>query len=243
MSNQAIWQSSNSAKPDAEALLALLQVSDSAFPAGTFAHSFGLEQLAREGYVKTPAEVEAFVSTVLWQSVATADAPAASAATVASGHKDIEALLTADRAYLRLKAAAELRTAALITGRRLLAETAVHVEDSFLFEYGQAVLADANLGAYPVAFGAVCSALGVRAQDAVAGLLLGAANAMLQAAMRLLPYSHRDAQAALHRLRPQMAAAATEIDQRPPAALASFHPLQEIASMRHVRADARLFMS
>jgi urease accessory protein UreF len=56
--------------------------------------------------------------------------------------------------------------------------------------------------------------------------------------MRLGRISHRDAQAVLHRLRPLIAE--LDLSQRP---LRAYHPLQEIASMRHERAEARLFAS
>jgi urease accessory protein UreF len=72
--------------------------------------------------------------------------------------------------------------------------------------------------------------------------MLGAVNAILQAAMRLMPFSHRDAQGALHRLRPAIASLSEDVIERP-RLLAAFHPLQEIASMRHAAAEARLFMS
>jgi urease accessory protein UreF len=69
-------------------------------------------------------------------------------------------------------------------------------------------------------------------------LLISTANGLLQAAMRLGRISHRDAQAILHRLRPGIA----NIDLSD-GVLHAYHPLQEIASMRHQRAEARLFAS
>lgn len=226
-----------------DSLLALLQLSDSAFPSGSFTHSYGLEQAAREGLVRSPEEVEAFVASVLRQSAAPSDAAASYRASIAASQADLDAVLALDRAYLRLKAASELRAAALMTGRRLLAETATHTAAPVLQGYAEAVRLDSSLGAHPVAFGVVCSVLGVPARDVPAALLFSSANAMLQAAMRLLPFSHRDAQAALHRLRPEIAALTAQVFQHPSALLASFHPLQEIASMRHAAAEARLFRS
>jgi urease accessory protein UreF len=62
--------------------------------------------------------------------------------------------------------------------------------------------------------------------------------------MRLGRISHRDAQGILHRVRPLALELSAEIaaggDSR---RLRAFHPLQEIASMRHERAEARLFAS
>ncbi len=44
-----------------EALASLLQFADSLFPAGGYAHSFGLETYVQEGTVRGGAEVSAFV--------------------------------------------------------------------------------------------------------------------------------------------------------------------------------------
>ena len=58
------WRRSTSSSDDAPrsrhaALLALLQISDSLFPSGGFAHSYGLEQLVREGIVRDAGGLEA----------------------------------------------------------------------------------------------------------------------------------------------------------------------------------------
>ena len=228
--------------PDrATALLALLQLNDSLFPSGAFTHSYGLEQLAREGIVRTPADVERFVAATLAGSLATADAVTALRAFIAARENDLEAVIAADRALLRTKLAAELRAAALSVGRRLLAETSAHVEAPLLTAYEARVRADRELGVHAAVFGAVCSSLGVEAEDVVPACLLGTATALLQASMRLLPVSHRDVQSILHRLRPRIAALAqSTVTTSPPR---SFAPLQDVASMRHARAEARLFSS
>ena len=46
-------------------LVALLQLADSSFPIGAFAHSYGLEQLARDGMVEDAASLEAFVGSIV----------------------------------------------------------------------------------------------------------------------------------------------------------------------------------
>ncbi len=77
----------------------------------------------------------------------------------------------------------------------------------------------------------------------VAGLLFSTANTLFQAAMRLMPVSHRDTQAALHAIRADvvdLARWSVERLREPPS---SFHPLQELASMRHERAAVRFFTS
>jgi urease accessory protein len=221
------------------------------FPSGAFAHSYGLEQLAREGVVRRPEELQRFVESVLRRSLAPCDAVAALRAYEAALAHDLASVVEADRALVRTKAASELRAASLASGRRLLDEVALHVDAPFLHEYAALVKADplrasgrAGLGSQPVAFGVVCAALGVPdGESVVAALLLVSATALLQASMRLLPISHRDVQATLHHLRPVIAELASSCVAGGPRPLRSFQPLQEVASMRHVAASARLFAS
>ena len=225
-------------------LLALLQIADSAFPSGGFAHSYGLEQALRQGLVQDVAGLEAFVTSVLTQSVATCEARATYAAARAARDGDIERIVAIDRALLRTRAASELRAAGLQTGRRLVEEASLGAGEPALQGYAEAVAADQTLGCYPVAFGVVNAALGAEPDEIPAALMLSSANALLQAAMRLGRISHRDAQAILHRLRPLIVelSEAVVADGTSPT-LRAFHPLQEIASMRHERAEARLFAS
>ncbi|KAL1478248.1 hypothetical protein MTO96_016432 [Rhipicephalus appendiculatus] len=47
--------------PDTNSLLNLLQISDSAFPTGSFAHSAGLEAAYQRGFLTTSEKVEKFL--------------------------------------------------------------------------------------------------------------------------------------------------------------------------------------
>jgi len=243
------------------ALLALMQVSDSAFPSGAFVHSYGLEQLVREQRITDALALERFVTSVLEESLATADAPVAYAAASARNLND---LIEIDRALFAMKAASELREACVATGRRFLDEASflhdqeahphVAVEDAYPLPenrqttgYLASVRTGATPGCYPVAFGVVCRDLGVAPTDVPGVFLLGALTAILQSAMRLMRVSHRDVQAALHALRPQIASIADGIISLKTGAsrptLHAFNPMQDIASMRHECAEARLFAS
>jgi urease accessory protein len=226
------------------ALLALMQISDSAFPSGAFVHSYGLEQLVRERVVADAEGLERFVTSVLEESLGTADAPASYIAACAGS---IEEVVEIDRALFAMKAAAELREACVATGRRFLEEASVSGQSgngTIGQGYRLAVVGKTTPGCYPVAFGVVCHDLGVAPMDVPGAFLLGAVTAILQSALRLMRVSHRDVQAALHRLRPLIAAIADgAIRSSVEHPLIAFNPLQDIASMRHERADARLFAS
>jgi urease accessory protein UreF len=124
----------------------------------------------------------------------------------------------------------------------LLEEVAAHHHDPLLVRYNAEVRGDARLGTHPVAFGFVSAVLGVKPADVAPTFMFSTAMAILQASLRLLPVSHRDVQAIMHRLRSPIAELAAQVRSAPPEIL-SFNPLQEIASMRHASAPVRLFAS
>lgn len=228
---------------EGSALLALLQLADSQFPAGTFAHSYGLEQLTRDGHIRDASTLETFVRSMLRHQCAPSDARAAAASARASDALDLATVRTVDTALYRTKAAEELRIASTATGLRMLQEVALHASAGLMPAYLDEVRAGRTPGTHPVAFAVAGTALGVDAEAVAGALLLGTASVMLSASMRLLPVSHRDVQAALHRLRPEIAQLARDAVEAAGAPLASFQPLQEIASMRHRTARVRLFAS
>src|SRR5690606_33657421 len=133
-------------------LLALLQLTDSAFPAGAFAHSYGLEQAVRDGYVRTASGVDAFVSSVLRLQAASADTRALVAATRAAHAHDLAAVCEADRCLFATKAPEELRCASTATGARLLRELAAHEESrtGLVPEFLEEVEAGRTPGTHPV---------------------------------------------------------------------------------------------
>jgi urease accessory protein len=136
-------------------------------------------------------------------NLSTADACTAFTAAHA---QDIATVAALDKALLATKAASELRAACVSTGRRFLEETAQAACLEWGSQYRQLVLARTAPGCYPVAFGVVCQELGVEPANVPGAFLLNAITAILQSALRLILVSHRDVQAALHALRPQIAA-------------------------------------
>lgn len=231
--------------PNVASSLLLLQLMDSSFPVGTFAHSYGLEQSVRDKHVTDAEGVEGFVESVLSMQVATTDARALAGAHEAASRGDLGEVGRIDRELYTTKGTTELRDASTSTGRRLLQEVLAHPEVShdLLTAYLDAVERDETPGTHAVALGVVGAALEVPATELVAAMLFSTANTLHQAAMRLLPVSHRDAQAALHHHRADIPALAEDAITAGSTDFASFLPLKEIASMRHEGATVRFFAS
>jgi urease accessory protein len=228
------------------AFLAALQLADSFFPTGAYAHSQGLEGMVRRGLVSDAAGVEEFVRHSLAWSLIPADGVALLNAHRAAVAGDGATLVAIDRALHATKLAGELRAASRQFGRRLLAETAAFLEaaeDSPHARYRAAASAGETPGHGAVALGVSAAALGIPGETAILAFCHGHAVGVLGAAMRLLPVTHGEVQAILRRLGPTIAREAHRVRARRWRAMASFAPELDLVAIGHEGDDLRQFAS
>ena len=219
---------------DPSRLLLALQHGDSAFPAGQFAFSWGLEGLAADGRLHGEATIVAAMSEQLHRRWASFDRVALRRAHAAS---DLDAACAVDAEVERMSLVATARAGSRQAGRSLLG---VHAR---LGTAGAAAfrnrVADATTpGHLPVAQGVVARGLGFDpavAETLSAWTLL---SGLASAAVRLGLIGHVAAQAMLTRL---CAEAADLLARQPPAEMHAFTRLADIAMARHAARELRLF--
>jgi len=228
---------------DPAALLVALQYGDSAYPAGAYAHSLGLETAVADGDVRDAATLAAACRSLLVHQVARTDAVAAAACTLAAAREDTARLIVVDRRLSATRPAREAREASTRIGRRLL-ETAAKAERSRWLEALRVeVRASVTPGNQACVLGAVAGTLGLSAHAAAGLTLWCACNGFLGAALRLLRITHDDVQAILVDLRGLLAALAAKATRADPLEMAGSAPLLELWAMRHETATVRLFAS
>lgn len=222
--------------------LCLLQFADGLFPAGGYAHSFGLETYVSDGRVSDGEGVEALLRTHLAGSAGPCDAVAVAAAVRLGRARDIAAARDLDVELDALKPAAELREASRQMGRQTLRVAATLTADSFLGAFARGVETDRTPCHHPLVFGLVGGVLGWSEVEAAQAYLHANAAAMVSASLRLLPLGQLAGQGILWAVGPLVDRLAREaaVADAPPS---SFTPALEIAAMRHARLDARLFRS
>lgn len=218
----------------------LLQLCDSAFPAGAFSHSFGLETAVLERGLGDAGRVRAWIESYVCRTAATLDARAI--ALFIAGRESLDAL---DDALTAALFAPDLRAATRRLARATLdAYDAMGLRDGGIQAYGAALAEGRAHGHHALACALGYRAIGANAADAACAYLSSTAGTLAAAAVRAIPLGQRDAGRLLWSLREPIAAAA-----RGAAAARSLEDLTasaidcEIDAMRHHALDGRLFAS
>ncbi len=218
--------------------LALLQICDTLFPVGSFAHSDGLESAVVDGWVRSSSDLESWIRRQLSGSLATADGAALRIAGSAWHQEDFATIARVDDELFALRPSRSGREAVRAQGTRLLSTwRQIHPCDRL----ARAVAARTH-HTYPVAFGIVCASAGLPAIEGLEAFCYTRLAASVSAAMRLLPLGQHEAHLVLARVLrdvPEHAARAATGDDPPH----GFTPAIDIAAIRHQYVHSRLFRS
>ena len=227
-------------------LLTALQLADSFFPSGMYAHSHGLEAMISRGRVSAAPEVAEFLENQLTWTLMPSDGVALLESCRAAGHGDILQILEIDELLLAMKVPAELRNASTQLGLRLLAETGGWEPlppHSPLTEYTRQVRAGNSPGNGAVALGLVGQALKLDPTAVLMVLCHSYVVSVLGAASRLMPFTHTDAQAILQGLHPLLERLTNEIWECRWSEMRAFSPELDLVAMDHESDEVRLFAS
>lgn len=213
----------------------LLQANDTAYPSGSYAHSFGLEELVEAGVVGTAADLESFIGKQVLPALLTFEIPFFAKAHAAAVAGNIDELLAFDTELDAWRIPAELRDASRRIGSQRL-DLLVQLDPTPLVtEYRNRsprshhlVVTALELSAVPVSQAARAFAF-----QSVAGLAA--------ASMKLMRVGQTACQLVVRR---SLATLGGKIDDSLSQPVDGwFNPLVEIASLRHARANHRLFIS
>ena len=221
----------------------MLQTTDSLFPTGAYAHSFGLEGAVQEGLVSDPESFEAFLNQIIIPSLSHQELPAVFHAYQAVIAKDLKKLQELDEIYGALKMSPEVRTASQKIGSQRLALVAGLLPDPLWAQLEQ-LRKDAGFQAHEAI---ILGAQGAISQsDAsssmMAAFYLGLASQM-NAVFKLIRIGQKQCQTILSRCLAQ----ADEVTKLAQTILMDdigwFAPSLEIVNARHETAYTRIFIS
>jgi urease accessory protein len=221
-------------------VLQLLQLSDSALPVGSLAHSFGLEALVFDEDIEH--NVQSCPSSLCWYlEDCLSESLLVDAVFCREAHgRALQKAQVLDLNQLAsaLRLARESREASLTLGRRFAAlAAALHPGPSL------SALASLEELHHSVAFGYTFGILAIDPDLTVGAFLHQSVLNIISAAQRLLPLGQIQANRIAWDLKPAMLEAVERTRNISASKVCSFAHLPEMASMRHPCLPTRLFIS
>ena len=224
-------------------MLAVLHLADGLFPAGGFAHSFGLETYAQDGRVHDRATLQAFVAAQLEGAAGPSDAVAVAAAVRAATAGDHATWLEIDGRLEAMKAVPEFRAASRQMGRQTARVATAVTQDAFMATVASAIDDALTAGHHAAVFGAAVGRRGVEPEAAAAAFLYSTAALLIGAGLRLIALGQIEGQRVLTAVLPRIGRLAAEAAATPLGEMWSFTPALELAGLRHAGLEMRLFRS
>ena len=221
----------------------LLQSSDSMFPTGAYAHSYGMEGAVQDGLIKDIADFRAFINDMVIPGLEKLELPAAAAAFKAAQDADLARLCELDQRYGAMKPSRELREATARTGRQRLLLNLEIADEPFWRDIEQARSAK-QLEAYePIVLGTQ-GALGQMPLDDTLGLAFyHGLTPFVNAALKLVRMGQLACQKILSEALAQTAEVVDKAKQISTEEMGWLCPALDISSARHETAFSRLFIS
>lgn len=222
-------------------LAPMLQTVDPLFPIGSYAHSYGLEEMAALGYVNDRRSLEGFLAAHLEPSLARLELPYLRFAY--TFHANDEELAAIDAELSALKVCRELRQASLRQGQqrlRTLRKARPHPALERLHRLAQEGLLAPN---HIVVYAIECRAADTPLRAALAAWAYQSLAAACAAALKIIRIGQEGAQLALTASLARIARIIDDSLAIERDLAGHFDPLLEIASARHEQAFSRLFIS
>ena len=216
-------------------LLWLFQVNDTAYPSGAYAHSFGLEELVEAGVVRSADDLGDFIEKQILPALITFEVPFFAKAHAAAVAGDAGKLLEMDRELDAWRIPAELRDASRRIGSQRL---------DLLNQLDPSPLVSTIREASPRSHHLIVTALELASlpvSQAARAFAFQMIVSLTAASMKLMRIGQTSCQQIARRSLDKLGETIEPALCQPHDGW--FNPLLEIASLRHARAHARLFIS
>jgi urease accessory protein len=182
----------------------LVQLCDAAQPVGGYSHSFGIEQMARQGRLRSPDDLLSVVQSLLHAAIAPADGIASGIAFRAARKGNLADIPAVCAAMSSERLPVEMRLASLQMGNRLWSLSRTWPWAEPVHQQLDELATHTDLH-HAVAFGALVSETTSSQIRAIATYLFNTAKGIIMAAVRAIPLDESLGQHILSNVQPTIA--------------------------------------
>ena len=223
----------------------LLQTSDSLFPSGGYAHSYGLEEMIALGRIRDAADLQGFLENEILPALANLELPYLRFCQEAARDKDVDGLLSLNEEISAWKLTREVREAGQAQGMQLMRMIREIYSDEWADCIASKLAEQGDTCQQIVATGLLRNLQGVPLESSLVAWTYQGVSNFCSASIKLL----RLGEVACQRLiascmRPDTLKPLIEQAMEVPRERTGwFNPVLDLASARHELAFSRLFIS
>lgn len=220
-----------------------MQIHDSAFPIGSFAHSFGMETYIQEDAIRNQDDLKEYCNMFLRHNLASTDAIFVKEAFDVAKKNDTQGLIHLENICHGIKLSPETRKGSMMLGRQFL-QTVRPLNDGELLKLWSEKIKTKELkGHYPIVYGMYAAVLDVDAKMAIESFLYSSISTIVQNAVRSVPLGQMSGVQTMFSLLPAIQETAEDVMEMDLDDLDNNSIGLEIASMKHEFLYSRLFIS
>lgn len=222
----------------------ILQISDSQFPIGSYAHSYGLETYTQQNLVHDVDTTRIFVENTLSYNTLYNDATFVKLAYYAAEKRDFDALVSLDDLITATKSASESRNASHKLGIRFMKMgIEFELESSLLKEYFKAMQNNEIMGHYAIAYGITAQFFGVNLETVLTAFYYNTVSGIVTNCAKLVPISQMAGQKIVFQCQSLVQNLVQRTIELPTEDIGRCAIDFEIKAMQHEDLYSRLYMS
>ncbi|WP_205600682.1 urease accessory protein UreF [Gracilibacillus sp. YIM 98692] len=223
--------------------LYLMHIHDSAFPIGTYTHSFGMETYIQEDVIRTKEDLFQFCSMYIHENLVYTDAIFVKEGFEKIEQGDISVLIRLEKICDASKNAEETREASRMIGKQFL-QAVLPVTDSESLEKWKQLFKEKKVhGHFPLAYTLYTYDMDFDLYTTILTFLYSSTVGLVHNAVRAIPLGQKAGIEVIHRLIPEMEKAAIKVMEMDLSDLSNHALGLELSSMKHKHLHSRLFIS